>query len=244
MLNFNAVCPTSWKAGLIKCLLHRAWKICANRERFNIKCDSLTKAFCMNGYPRTYFNRVKEGFLARVSNPHDAVLIEKENEKRFICKIPYIGNCSREFAKKLTKIVKDHYDIDITCVLTSFNIRNYFSLKCKTPFLMVPNVIYKFTCLRDADVTYIGKTKRHFITRRDEHFDFKKKNLSPVALHVTDCQSCQQGDNLENKIRIIKRCTNNFDCEISEALLIQNEKPFLNTQLFESGASYKLKVFS
>ena len=67
---------------------------------------------------------------------------------------------------------------------------------------------------------------------------------TPVALHVTDCQSCQQEDNLENKIRIIKRCTNNFDCEISEALLIQNEKPFLNTQLFESGASYKLKVFS
>lgn len=242
MLNFNAVCPTSWKTGLIKCLLHRAWKICANRERFNFECEILSKAFCMNGYPRNFFNRVKEGFLACVSNPVSRP--EKENEIRFICQIPYIGNCSREFAKRIREIVKEHYDLDITCVFTSFKIRNYFSLKCKTPSLMVQNAIYKFTCLRDADVTYIGKTKRHFKTRRDEHFDFKKKNLSPVALHVHECQSCQQGDYLENTIKVIKRCANNFDCEINEALLIQNEKPILNTQLFESGASFKLKVFS
>ena len=72
------------------------------------------------------------------------------------------------------------------------------------PSLMVQNVIYKFTCLCDADVTYIGKTKHHFKTRRDEHFDFKKKNLTPVTLHVHECQSCQKGDYLENTIKVIK----------------------------------------
>ena len=88
---------------------------------------------------------------------------------------------------------------------------------------------------------YIGKTKHHFKTRRDEHFDFKKKNLT---LHVHECQSCQQGDYLENTIKVIKRCANNFDCEINEAFWIQNERPIINTQLFESGASFKLKVYS
>ena len=91
---------------------------------------------------------------------------------------------------------------------------------------------------------YIGKTKRHFITRRDEHFDFKKKNLTPVALHVAGCETCRQGDYLKKSIDIVKKCSNNFDCEINEALMIENQKPSINTQLFESGASFKLLVFS
>ena len=149
-----------------------------------------------------------------------------------------------DFIKKLSKIINGHHGCDITCVFTSFKIRNYFSLKCATPSLLVPNIVYKFTCLRDAGVTYIGKSKRHFITRRDEHFDFKKKNLTPVAHHVMDCESCRQGDFLKKSIEIVKKCSNNFDCEIHEALMIQNCKPSINTQLFESGASFKLMVFS
>ena len=38
-----------------------------------------------------------------------------------------------------------------------------------TPKQLVSNVVYKFTCRHDAETFYIGKTKRHFITRVEEH---------------------------------------------------------------------------
>ena len=190
---------------------------------------------------KSFFNRGKESFLACIAATDNK---EKDDKIRLICKIPYIGNCSRDFAKKLSKIIKEHYDCDIICVFTYFKITNYFSLKCATPSLLVPNTVYKFTCLRDADVTYIGKSKRHFVTRRDEHFNFKGKNLTPVALHVRDCETCRQGDYLKKSMQIVQKCSNNFDCEIHEALMIQSQKPSINTQLFESGASFELMVFS
>ena len=34
VLNFNAICPTAWKIGLITCLLHRAKIVCSNCELY------------------------------------------------------------------------------------------------------------------------------------------------------------------------------------------------------------------
>ena len=34
---------------------------------------------------------------------------------------------------------------------------------------LMANVVYQFTCLRDANSTYIGKTIRHLATRVKEH---------------------------------------------------------------------------
>ena len=70
------------------------------------------------------------------------------------------------------------------------------------------------------------------------------KKLTPDALQVVGCDSSSTGDYLENSIKVVKKCSNKFDCEIHEALMIQTEKPLINTQLFESGASFKLMVFS
>ena len=42
----------------------------------------------------------------------------------------------------------------------------------------------------------------------------------------------------------MRKCRNDYyDCQINEALLIRKHKPKLNKQLFNSGASYLLKVF-
>ena len=46
---------------------------------------------------------------------------------------------------------------------------NFFSLKCPTPKLLKANVVYKFDCLCDINISYIGKTKRHLATRIKEH---------------------------------------------------------------------------
>ena len=119
--------------------------------------------------------------------------------------------------------------------------KNYFSLKCKTPAVVASNVVYKFTCLHDAGVTYIGETERFFGVRSAEHFD--PNHNSSVASHIRECTACQDGD-LKNSIIIVKRSKSAYDNLINEALKIQKDKPSLNVQMFDKGASYKLKVFT
>ena len=133
--------------------------------------------------------------------------------------------------------------IDISCVYTSCKVGSYFSLKCQTPAALVSNVVYKFTCLRDANLFYIGKTKRHFDTRVAEHLSPTSEKPTAVSDHVRSCGDCQRG-HLKESIKIIKKCSSDFECQIHEALLIQKLNPKLNVQLFNSGASYKLLVFA
>ena len=64
------------------------------------------------------------------------------------------------FDRKLRQSFKRH----------SFNItkiKNFFSLKCPrpTPKLLKANVVYKFDCLCDINIFYIGKTKRHLANK-------------------------------------------------------------------------------
>ena len=49
--------------------------------------------------------------------------------------------------------------------LNTTKIKNFFSLKCATLKLLKANAVYKFSCLCDINISYIGKTKRHLATR-------------------------------------------------------------------------------
>ena len=50
----------------------------------------------------------------------------------------------------------------------------FFSFKSQTPKELNANAVYKYTCLCDASLTYIGKTKRHWAVRSEEHLRFEK----------------------------------------------------------------------
>ena len=56
LLNFNALCPNTWKSGLIMCLLHRSKKICSSAELHVQELKRLRHIFRNNGYPDWYVN--------------------------------------------------------------------------------------------------------------------------------------------------------------------------------------------
>ena len=82
----------------------------------------------------------------------------------------------------------------ITIVYNSFKMGNYFF-----PFF------------------YIAKTKRHFSTGVDQHFDLTTRQPTEVADHVNGCIDCRQGS-LKS---VMKKCNSDNDCKVQEALLIQ-----------------------
>ena len=236
ILNFSAMCPFKWKFGLIHCLLHRAYTICSDWLLFHQEVEFLRKVFSKNGYPESLFNSCLNRFLKSKFNKQCIKVKEDGIETLFF--VPYIGLPSAIFSKKLKAIFKKYYGIDLKIVFTSFKVKNYFSLKCRTPLPLMANVVYKFQCLRDADCIYIGKTMRHLAIRVKEH----GTSASAINTHLSSCSICKSSFSCNN-FSILDTGKNDFETTIKEALHIKAKKPSLNKQLQTHGSSFLLNIF-
>ena len=67
----------------------------------------------------------------------------------------------------------------------------HFSNEAKTPKHLLSNVVYKFTCQNYFELTYIGETKRHLLTRVKEHLSLSNSyQNSEVKTHIENCSQC------------------------------------------------------
>ena len=105
MLNYTAMAPDSWKRGLICCLLNIAQKLSSSTELFNVEVSKLRNLFLDNGYPVSYFNRVLEKFINKSSVTENTDLDQSSSEDVCILKIPFVGEASHAFSKKLKQII-------------------------------------------------------------------------------------------------------------------------------------------
>ena len=136
--------------------------------------------------------------------------------------------------------MKKYYGINYRIVYASFKVKNYFSLKCKSPMSLLANVVYRFKYLHDVDTTYIGKTKRHLATRVKEHGH--SNSTSAIHDHMSDCKACQSHYSC-GLFQVIDTGSNDLEITIKEALHIKMSKSKLNRQLFCQGSSFVLNVF-
>ena len=162
----------------------------------------------------------------------------KKDRVETIFSIPYTGLPSIIFSRNLKELFKQYYCIDTRIVFTSFKVKNYFSLKCRTPLPLLANAVYKFKCLRDANNICIGQTIRHLATRVKEHA------ISPSAVsnHLSSCETCKSNFSCNN-FSIIDSGKNDYEITVMEALHIKFKKPTINRQLFTQGSFFVLNVF-
>ena len=248
LMNFTAIVPTKWKFGLVLCLLNTAKVICSSEKSFWDEVSKLRKMFTLNNYPMFFFDKTLKRFLDKQNATILNTSIESNESSGITFSIPFIGEASHKFSKQMVNLIKATYNVDILPVFTSTKVGDFFSLKCKTPFPYSSNVVYKFSCLRDAGCSYIGQTKRHLVTRVNEHVDLKKldqfdRQKSEIKNHIYDCSSCHEYKLGFNNFEILKRCQNSYNTKITEALCIKRLRPKLNKKLMTKGCSYLLKVF-
>ena len=236
ILNFHAFCPFTWKRSLIFCFLHRAFLICSDWFILHKEILHLENIFIRNGFPKWLFYSCVKRFLHNKFNKENLVK-PIFNCNNIIC-IPYFGRPSLIFRKHLIKLFKNHLQVDINVVFQTFKIKNYFSLKCNTPLSLKANVIYKFNCLCDTNLFYIGKTKRHLVARVKEH----KSNRSQIGMHLSNCTVCNHSFNC-NSFKVLGSSRNDFEVQIKEALYIKLLNPPLNRNVLNNGTSFFLKVF-
>lgn len=142
------------------------------------------------------------------------------------------------FKNKLRRIYKD-LGQNIRIVFRSHRVGTSFSLKSRTPLGLKANVVYRYHCSCDENMSYIGKTKRHLATRSREHLT----GSTAVTQHLRTCQACKDNASLNN-FTVIASGRTDFEIKIKEALFIKYEKPRINNQLFQQGSSFFLNVFN
>ena len=250
LLNAFALCPEEWKRGLVYCFLNRAWVVCSSKERFQEEVQKLKAIFQNNGYSIQFFQKLHSAFLAKIERPtEDIPDDEDEDTKRYVLSIPFVGKPSLVFKSKIRKIFKEYLDVELRPVFSSFKVKNYFSLKCKTPTCLSSNVTYKFSCQCDADVFYIGETARHIVARASEHLNISSPSQYPTAVgqHILGCETCfsalECGELSWKDFQIMNRCRSDLEVKVKEAFLIKKMSPPLNRQLHQDGALVTLKVF-
>ena len=221
------------------CLISRAHSISSNDSLFNLEIDFLRNLFIKNGYPRRFFDKIKNKFVSKLnSNGSDNVLID-EVDKKFVFKIPYVGNPSLLFKRKLVKILKK-CNINIRTIFTSTEVGRYFSLKDRiSDTLLRSSVVYNFRCSGDPNISYIGKTKRYLQKRITEH----QNTGSAIHTHICKCNKCTNSEIFYKSFDVLGKCNTDFELQILEAIEIISQRPSLNKQLANNGTSYILNIF-
>ena len=100
------------------------------------------------------------------------------------------------------------------------------------------NVVYKFICSRDVNVTYIGTSARHLGIRAGEHLNVSRSGKSAIKEHIRKCSLCKTQPSNMKQFKIIRKCQSSYEAKIHEALVIKRSGPVLNKQLYANGASF------
>ena len=189
----------------------------------NLPIDYLKKLFLKNSYPNWWITKAESDITRGAATKKED---QDESAVYSLLRTPYIGNDSRKLGRKLTRIFQKYLDVQLCILYNSFKVGNYFTLKNREPWQLTPNVVYKFQCSVDRDVTYIGMCSRQLVARVSEHFDPKRN--SAVQDHVAHCKECSNSSNCLDRFEVLQFCRNKYDTEVAEAMLITEHSSFLN----------------
>ena len=246
-LNYHSYLPKEYKKGLLFTLLYRAYKISSSFASLHTEIQNLKIIWQKNSFPVYFIDKCVYKFLDKLfTRPNKGNETVLEKEKLSIC-LPFLGNISIQLKKRLVGIYKECLpNIKLDVIFHSKNrLKNAFLFKDMIPRELKSLVLYEYKCGICNDTNYVGKTKRHFITRGYEHLGlsvltnnklkYNKNSATAVRTHIHDCDHASSLDDF----KIIGSASNDYHLKIKESLLIHKFKPTLNTQ----GDSIPLMLF-
>ena len=233
VMNYQCMAPSRWKSSLVRCFLTRAYRISSKYEFFIEEIERIKKILMNNAYPRGVITKLIDRFISdhkinRLSFRGTTIDNRERpsHDKKIFFTIPYLGKPSLKFQTKM-KHYFNVYGLETMASYSTTKVSEYFSLKSRSPHLFKANIVYKFTCLCDTSISYIGESKRQLFERIAEHRNGKN---SAIFEHIYSCTPCQNTTNIAEQFEILKQCTTKTILS-TEAILISKFKPYLNKQL-------------
>ena len=240
--NFGSFIPKSYKCNLLFTLLHKAFKLCSNFERFHQGIDKLKTIFENNGYPKSFVDFCIKKYLDKVFIKKKVVL--KASKKELICVLPFLGKKSMQLRTRLVNSIESNLKFCKLKVIfqSPCKLNSLFRYKDSLQKKIRSDIVYRYMC-SNCKVTYYGKTYRHFFTRAAEHMGISNltgKRLkcvkqSAVSDHLLECNCSIDFDHFD----ILVSDANKFRLLIKESLLIKRDQPQFNKTI----KSFPLKLF-
>ena len=162
--NFESFIPDIYKRGLIETLLHRSFRLCSNYENFHREIETLKSISKHNSYPHNLVNHRIKKFFNKLFVQRN--LIFKVPKMELICVLPYLGKASLDLRTRLRRTIERKLLFCKSKII--FRSKCRFNALCRFKNLLEKKIcfgiIYCYTC-SNCNVTYYGKTFRHFYTR-------------------------------------------------------------------------------
>ena len=222
LTNFFSYTSFSYKVGLIRTLVDRAYKINNSLLSFNNDIKKLTHIFKRNQFPDYLINKVVKAYLDNNGNHAPS-----DNNDTLYFKLPFLPFSNLAQRKVRTLIKKYCSNLRIKLAFSSFKIKNIMKVKDSVPRSLRSCVVYKFNCA-GCNSVYVGETCRHISTRIREHL-FTDKN-SHIFKHLKSSKTCRNSCN-DSCFKIIDRAKSYHQLKVKEALHILWEGPDLNKQV-------------
>ena len=228
LTDFFSFTARSYKLGLVKCMIDRAFKICSSRLEFQKCVDDLSVILQRNQFPFTLIDKMCSEYVDSKSvNNVSNVDVEMDTVTTKYYSIPYVGYFSNIAQKRVQKLISRYcIDLNIRLAFTSFKVGSLFSTKDRLPLFTRSHVVYKFTCA-SCGACYVGETRRHLNTRIDEHFSNKGSN---IYKHLHENPGCLQSYSISD-FTILDSAQTDYKLRLKEALHIYLLRPALNVQL-------------
>ena len=205
--------PLGYKLGLIKTLIHRAFKISYNWITFHKEMELVKNYLGKNAYPPSIVDKEIKTYINKIHTKKNA---ESEKKQKTYMKLRYIGKCSKFTQNKIKHLCDIFYkETRISLVFSSTKVASFFQIKDKIPSALKSFVVYKFTCA-NCNVSYAGETCRHLDVRIEEHF---KSASSHIHKHLSN-QHARKAACDKSCFQIIDSATSSFRLKIKEAIHI------------------------
>ena len=243
-VHWHSFTPLKRKTNIVACLVTRAVRICSP-SKIDEEMENILNIFSNLCYPQHIVRSTMNRAL-QASNRDDATVKAKSS---VYLRLPFLGPIMSRFDSILKSAVKKAYDsVELRIVYKTRTLTTGLA-KDSAPKHHTSRVIYKFRCT--CNMEYIGRTKRRFHIRRDEHVppplrdwisgssEVAPKTTTAIGQHLTSNPLCAQKYN-DELFSIVVRGRNDLLLKILETLFIQTCKPVLCKQ---KEHLYRTKLF-
>ena len=158
-----------------------------NRDSFHNDIQNIKSNLIKNAYPTFLIDKAIKKYLDYKFSSNQNQLKDKPHVYCF--KLPDIANLSHHIKNKFLKLCKEFFkqNFNSNLLFNSFKIKNDFAYKHPISNDFKSFLVYKFTCA-NCNLSYIGKTCRHFKTRIEKHI--KKDNKCRIFKHLPSSTTC------------------------------------------------------
>ena len=223
--NFYSFIPKEYKFGLVMTLLHCCFALVSIGDIFHKEVEKLKDILHKNAYPSTFVNKCIHIFISKLQTEKKVFLTAPKKEGNLV--LPFLGSMSLSIRSRLLKAFSKtvpHCKLKVI-FKTSTKIGSYFRFKDIIPRSLTSHVLYKYKCSR-CNSTYIGKTKRYWEKRLEEHLSISSLTGKPMKCfkmwppksHDVTCSSSISRDSF----KVIGGDQSNFLLYVKESLMISS----------------------